>query len=71
MGTITTTSVVLTIIYVILAVVGGILLFMNAERFDGHSAMTARGVRLYGLAFCMIIVLLGMASLALFAAGKG
>jgi hypothetical protein len=67
----TTTTVVTTIIYMLVALVGGYWLWTNPAKFDGHSLTTARGVRLYLLAFCLIIAILGITSLALLAAGDG
>jgi hypothetical protein len=67
----TTTMVTSTIIYVLLGAGGGTWLWVNGARFDGHSTITSRGVRFYGLALCLVIVLLGVTSLALSAAGDG
>ena len=60
-----------TIIYMRLALVGGYWLWTNPARFDGHSPMTARGARLFLLAFCVIMVILGVTGLAFFAARDG
>ena len=67
----TTTTVVSAIVFMSLAAVGAFWLWTHPDKFDGHNPQSARGVRLYLIAFCMILIVLGAVGLALYAAGDG
>ena len=46
--------------FLLVAVFGGILLWLRRDRFDGQTPLTTRGVFLYGMTFCVVMVVLGV-----------